>query len=142
MKWSWVQRRWYEFRVGDGTYLRYFVSFLQFIIISYTLYVPNLSGITWMQWIFSSITIYTFTFVIIYAPVAVVVGHIHRHRQMTKETIIAIEQNPVSAHNAVVGMRQAMLWYRKFKIPILPEYMEMFEFWQKIEKGWKPPSNT
>jgi len=137
MKWIWLQRRWWEFKAGDAGYLRYFISFLQFIILTYTLGVQRFS---WLEAVFSSVLLYTMTFFLFYVPMSIFIGHfIHRKKQLRPETIIAIEQNVIAGYNAYVGMK---LWVdimrKKWGVEPSEEYLEMMEFWKTIAGDWKP----
>jgi len=134
--WSWMQRRWYEFRTGDSIYLRYVISFFQFIVVTYTLYIVG----TPLEVIFQSMLLYTMIFLLVYIPVATVAGHIHRKRQLAKETVIAIEQNPITAHSSMVGMEAWMSVMGRLGMEVPEEYRKMYEYWKRLdaELGWKP----
>lgn len=134
--WTWFQRRWYEFRTGDSVYLRYFVSFFQFILLTYVLGVERF---TFLEAIFSTIWIYTISFFIFYIPTSIFIGNLHRKKQLKKETIIAIEQNQIAGYNAYVGMTQSVWIMRNcWNIEPSKEYLEMMAFWKKIAGDWKP----
>lgn len=92
VSWGWVQRRFWEFRIADATYLRYIISLTQFLIIVYTLYLPH---VPLLRTLFASIVYFGLTFAIIYIPSCVVVGHfIHRQKQLPTEQEITILANP------------------------------------------------
>jgi hypothetical protein len=134
---NWIQERWYEFRAGDAGYLRYTMSFLQFILLTYALGIerfPQLTGI------FSHLWIYAIIFVGFYVPVSVITGHLHRKKQLRIAEIIAVEQNPIGGYHWLIFMQQFMKYLEKNNIPITPEYKQLMEYWGTIAKGWKPPA--
>jgi len=136
LNWTWFQRRWYEFRAGDGTYLRYFVSFFQFILLTYTLGVERFS---FLEDVFSHLWVYAISFFVVYVPLAIVIGSLHRRKQLKKEYIIAIEQNQVGGYNAATAMEMSIWIMRNcWKIEPSKEYLEMMAFWKKIAGDWKP----
>lgn len=135
--WKWIQNRWYEFKNGDGGYLRYGLSFSQFILLVYALGIERLPMLSWL---FPSLWIFAVSFFCLYSPLAIVIGHIHRQKQVTAETIIAIEQNPVTAYSGYIGICQFILFLKANNIPVLPEYLHLRDYWKKIAKDWKPPN--
>ena len=136
IRWAYIKRRWYDFKLGDSGYLRYAISFIQFIVLVYTLYIPQMS---WLEAVFSSITIFGLSFVAIYIPLAVVIGNVHRKRQLKAETELVIEQNVVGGYNAYVGMTQSIRIMREFwGIEPSKEYLEMRDYWKRIAGDWKP----
>jgi len=68
---SFVLRLWSYFRRGHNTYLVFFISFANFVVIQYRLlveYVPTL------QVFFSSLLAFAVVFFMVYIPLAVVIG--------------------------------------------------------------------
>jgi len=136
LNWKWIQRRWYEFRMGDSGYLRYLINFGQFIILAYALGIERWS---WLEAIFTSMSIFAVTFFCFYVPISILIGHyLHRKKQMISESIIATEQNPVIAYYTYVTMLQGKLFYDKVNLPVSPEYLKMMEYWKKIAGDWSP----
>ncbi len=39
---GWIQERWFEFRQGHGTYLGFILSFVNFVLISYSLFLEKI----------------------------------------------------------------------------------------------------
>lgn len=90
-KFNWLMRRWQEFRWGHSTYLTFFISFLNFILITYRFlidYVPFLKSL------FPRLSIYTACTLLVYIPLAVAIGHIHRKRQLKITLAMTTEQDP------------------------------------------------
>lgn len=134
--WTWFQRRWWEFKAGDAGYLRYLMSFFQFILLTYALGVERFS---FLQAIFFSMWFYSISFFIFYVPLSIVIGNLHRKKQLKKETIIAIEQNQIAGYNAYVAMEMSIWIMRNcWNIEPSKEYLEMQKFWKKIAGDWKP----
>lgn len=92
MNWSWLRRRWWDFRHGHGTYLAYALSFANFIIITYTLL---LSNIPQLYAIFSHLWIYALVFLMFYPPLAILIGYREfRKKQYPTDVDVATRQNP------------------------------------------------
>lgn len=99
---NWFQRRFLDFRNGHSTYLIFFISFVQFVIISYGLYIadnPNLMSI------FPTIYHWIAFFVITYVPLAVIIGHYHLKKQYATESRQMMENNPIAAKLFLVLMK-------------------------------------
>jgi len=90
--WRWVRRRWWEFRVADSTYSRYFIGLMQFVLIMYVLGIERWS---FLQAIFTSMTLFMVTFVCLYIPFNILLGHFyHRKRQLSTDIEIQAIENP------------------------------------------------
>jgi hypothetical protein len=89
---DWLKRRWTEFRFGHNIYLVYLLSLFNFAIISYRLLVEY---IPFLKMLFPSFTIYILILIICYPPTAIIIGRIHRKKQLKTDIMIQIEQNPV-----------------------------------------------
>ncbi|MDJ0269042.1 MAG: hypothetical protein NXY59_00540 [Aigarchaeota archaeon] len=91
---TWFKRRWYDFRNGHSTYLAFLLAFTNFIVINYRLVVEKLPE---LHSFFPSLTIFALFFVITYIPMAIVIGYLHRTRQLKTEYKISFEANPIDA---------------------------------------------
>lgn len=70
-----LKRRWLEFRMGHGTYLSFFISFTQFVLIAYEF--------AFKEYI-DSVLVFGIIFCATYMPVATLIGHWHNiHQQDT-----------------------------------------------------------
>jgi len=96
MKYGFFRRRWYDFRLGHGLYLIFALSFANFILIFYRLLIEEIEI---LGEAFSSLWIFTAFFVILYIPVALVVGLWHRRTQLKVEAEQVLRQNPFMARN-------------------------------------------
>ena len=96
MKYGFFRRRWYDFRLGHGLYLIFALSFANFILIFYRLLIEEIEI---LGEAFSSLWIFTAFFVILYIPVAIVVGFWHRRTQLKVEAEQVLRQNPFMARN-------------------------------------------
>jgi len=70
---NFILRLWTYFRRGHSTYLVFFLSFANFIVIQYRLlveYVPVL------QLVFSSLVAFAIVFFVVYIPLAIVIGYL------------------------------------------------------------------
>jgi hypothetical protein len=88
---SWFKRRWREFRWGHSTYLVYIFGVVNFILITYRLLVEQLP---FLANIFPSLSIYVASTITIYIPIAILVGHIHKVKQLKTDLEMSAERNP------------------------------------------------
>lgn len=84
---GWFQERWFEFRQGHGVYLGFVLSFVNFVLISYSLFLEK---------VFTELTLFQFCFVfgMIYIPAGVIIGRIHIEKQAKYDTGMIFNQNP------------------------------------------------
>ena len=88
---EWIKRRWLDFRNGHSLYLIFAMAFIQFVVVTYTLALKN---IQLLNIIFPSMWIWGVTFVAVYFPLAVVIGHFHRKLQIPTEQKLLMYANP------------------------------------------------
>ena len=88
---GWFSRRWFDFRMGHGTYFNFFLSFTNFLLITYTFLVNEVSL---LHTLFPSLLHFTFFGAIIYIPLAIYVGHLHNIRQLKTDITIQADRNP------------------------------------------------
>jgi uncharacterized membrane protein len=91
ISWSWIRRRWYEFRMGHSTYLSFILSLTNFLLISYNFLI---SQIPILKSLFSSIAYFAVIFVIVYVPLTVYIGHLHMRKQLPTDLTVSGEKNP------------------------------------------------
>ena len=94
MKQSWYKRRWYDFRNGHSIYLIFALTFSNFVLIFHRLLIER---IPFLDEIFIDLWFFMIIFVLIYVPVAVLIGHWHKKTQMRVETEVLTRQNPLFA---------------------------------------------
>ena len=94
MKQGWIKRRWYDFRNGHGIYLIFALTFSNFVLIFYRLLIER---VPFLDEIFTDLWLFMIIFVLIYVPVAVLIGHWHKKTQMKVETEVVTRQNPLIA---------------------------------------------
>jgi len=93
---TWLRRRWFDFRQGHSIYLIFAMAFANFVLIFYRLLIEKVEI---LGNIFSSLWIFIFVFLMIYIPVALLIGYWHRKTQMRVEQEQAMRQNPMMARN-------------------------------------------
>jgi len=96
MQYKWIRRRWLDFRHGHGLYLIFALSFANFVLIFHRLLIER---IDFLDEIFSSLLIFAIVFVILYIPIAILVGYWHRKTQIKIESEQLLRQNPFMARN-------------------------------------------
>ncbi len=84
---GWLQERWFEFRQGHNTYLGFVLSFVNFVLIAYSLF---------LQEIFKDLTLFQFCVVFgaISVPASRIFGRVHIHIQARYDTGMIFNQNP------------------------------------------------
>jgi uncharacterized membrane protein YhaH (DUF805 family) len=85
---------WLDGRIGHTTYLMFFLTFVNFIIISFNFLIEDN---TTLQNIIPSMWIFTIAFIVTYIPISILIGRWHRYTQIKTEHSILIESNPVLA---------------------------------------------
>lgn len=128
MKEGWCRKRWYEFRVGHSTYLIFMLTFVNFILIAYRLLIEK---IPFLQDIVPQLWIFAILFIVIYVPIAILVGFWHRRTQLKIETTLTAYESPVLAR-----MFRTMLDVKTGKADE-KEIEEFREFLLSIEKKFK-----
>ena len=84
--WEFIGKRWFEFRYGHTLYLIFLMSFTNFILIFYNFGLGESSGM--------SVVTFSLVFILLYVPVAIVVGYLHRIKQLRIDMVKQWEQNP------------------------------------------------
>ena len=94
MKNYWIRRRWLDFRQGHGMYLIFALSFINFVLIFHRLLIER---IDFLEEAFSSLWFFAIVFLILYIPVAILIGFWHRRTQVKIETEQGMRNNPFLA---------------------------------------------
>lgn len=84
---GWTQERWFEFRQGHSTYLAFILSFVNFVLITYSLFLEK---------VFVELTLLQFCLVFgaVYVPAGIVIGRVHIKKQARYDTGMIFNQNP------------------------------------------------
>jgi len=93
---TWLRRRWFDFRQGHSIYLIFAMAFANFVLIFYRLLIEQVEI---LGNIFSSLWMFIVAFLLVYIPVALLIGYWHRKTQMRVEQEQAMRQNPMMARN-------------------------------------------
>ncbi len=88
---EWLKRRWLDFRNGHSVYLIFAMAFTQFVVLTYTLAIERFA---FLKDVFPSMWTWGLTFIIVYVPAAVIIGHLHRKFQIPTETRQMLDANP------------------------------------------------
>lgn len=91
---SWFKRRWFDFRQGHSIYLIFFLSFSNFILIFYRLLIER---IDFLGNIFAELWVFIAAFVLVYVPIAIIIGAWHRRNQMKVDADVVLQQSPLFA---------------------------------------------
>jgi len=94
VKQTWVRRRWYDFRNGHSLYLIFILTFSNFVLIFHRLLIER---IPFLDEVFSQLWVFVIGFVLIYIPLAVLIGHWHKRTQLRIDTEMMVRQNPLAA---------------------------------------------
>ncbi len=90
----WLRRRWYDFRQGHSVYLIFGLTFANFVLIFHRLLIER---VPILDELFPDLWAFVITFVLIYVPVAIVVGAWHRRTQLRVDSEVQMRQNPLWA---------------------------------------------
>ena len=96
LKSNFIRRRWFDFRQGHSIYLIFAMAFANFVLIFYRLLIERIEI---LGQIFPNLLIFIIVFLIVYIPVAILIGFWHRRTQMKVETEQIMRQNPLMARN-------------------------------------------
>lgn len=103
---KWLERRFWDFRYGHGTYLAYAIGLFNFIIINYYLLISN---VPFLQRIFPNLWVFALAFTPTYCFLAVIIGWlIFRKRQFKTDVEVSAMENPYR-FRAVVPSRETVL---------------------------------
>jgi len=91
MKTNWFKRRWFDFRMGHGTYLSFLLSFTNFLLISYNFLITQ---VPFLNELFPSIVEFTVVGAVVYIPLATYIGHWHNTKQLGVDVMVQADKNP------------------------------------------------
>lgn len=128
----WIKRRFYDFRNGHGTYLIYFISFMQFVIVSYSLYI---SGHPSLTAIFPTVYHWIVIFLATYLPAAILIGHLHLKKQLPTEAKQNTEANPFTYYASPgkelqYSLPAAIIGYEK-QLQSMTMHNQLIDFYEK-----------
>jgi len=90
----WIRRRWLDFRQGHSMYLIFALSFANFVLIFHRLLIER---VDFLDDMFSDLWFFAIVFVVMYIPVAILIGFWHRRTQVKIETEQGFRNNPFMA---------------------------------------------
>ena len=91
---GWIRRRWWEERSGHTIYLIYILTFVNYILITYTFFIEK---IPFFQELIPHLWIFVVIFLVSYIPASTIIGYWHRRTQLKVETTIKLLENPLWA---------------------------------------------
>jgi len=94
MNQNWFRRRWFDFRQGHAVYLIFILTFANFVLIFHRLLIER---IEFLDQIFSELWVFALFFVLVYIPLAILIGAWHRKTQLKVENEVILRQNPLWA---------------------------------------------
>ena len=89
-----MRRRWFDFRNGHSIYLIFFLSFSNFVLIFHRLLIERM---TFLDGILSELWVFALIFILLYIPVAILIGAWHKRNQIRIETDVVFSQYPTLA---------------------------------------------
>ena len=89
---NFLRRRWFDFRQGHGLYLIFILSFANFLLIFHRLLIERVPA---LNEIFSDLWFFAVFFILIYIPIAIIVGAWHRKTQLKTEADVVFQQSPL-----------------------------------------------
>ena len=91
---GWIRRRWWEERSGHTIYLIYILTFVNYILITYTFFIEK---IPFFQELIPHLWIFVLIFLVSYIPASTIIGYWHRRTQLRVDTTIKLLENPLWA---------------------------------------------
>lgn len=91
---AFVRRRWLDFRMGHSVYLIFLMSFANFLLIFHRLLVER---VDWLNKLLGDLWLFAILFVLMYIPVAILVGAWHRKNQIKVDTDVGMLNSPLNA---------------------------------------------
>ena len=88
---GWVRKRFLEFRTGHAVYLALAVSLATFVIITHRLLIER---VPFLSQAFGDLITFTTLFIIVYIPIAILVGRWHFKHQLKIDSTMVFMQNP------------------------------------------------
>jgi len=88
---DWIQKRYFEFRAGNNLYLGFSAGFASFILIIYRFLIERVISV---QSVLGDLLSFTIFFLIIYIPLAAIVGNWHYREQEKIQQTYQFMQNP------------------------------------------------
>ena len=96
MKNNFFTIRWLDFRHGQGIYLGFFIYFADTILIQYALMIEKFPFIDSL--LGANIVGFAIIFIVLYVPLATIIGYWHRKSQWTVEVEALFKENKVGAN--------------------------------------------
>jgi hypothetical protein len=127
MKNNFFTIRWLDFRHGQGIYLGFFIYFADTILIQYALMIEKFPFIDSL--LGANIVGFAIIFIVLYVPLATIIGYWHRKSQWTVEVEALFKENKVGANMwlFVIDLVEGKINEKEKK--------EMREMLLKIRKG-------
>jgi len=91
---NFLRKLWWDGRTGHAAYLMLLLQFVNFILITYSYLIE---GNAIFENLISNMLVFSIVFVIFYFPVSILVGRWHQYTQLSVESTIKIEKNPILA---------------------------------------------
>ena len=91
---NFVRKIWLDGRTGHATYLMFLLTFVNFIIIAYNFL---LEGNPFFESFAEDLWVFVVIFIVLYFPVAILIGRWHAHTQIPVELTMRYFENPVLA---------------------------------------------
>ena len=88
------RRKWLDGRMGHTLYLMFFLTLVNFILISYRFFIEDSS---FFSNILSELWIFGIVLISAYIPVSIIIGHWHRKTQLSVEMDIKYKEIPFIA---------------------------------------------
>ena len=127
-----LRRRFLDFKNGHGGYLIYFISFVQFIIVSYSLYVSGHPSLTAL---FPTVYHWIAFFLASYLPAAIIIGHLHLKKQVPTEARQTTIANPYTyqaspGKETLYNLPAAIIGYEK-QLTAMHMHNQLLDFYEK-----------
>jgi len=107
VRWGWISRAWYYFRIGYSTYLTFFLGYASTLVTLYYLAIKNMPDLLNL---FPHFEVFAIVGTVIGLPLAIAIGWVHMKRSSlyASEMDVGIEANPYNYKLAPGVTREAI----------------------------------
>ena len=91
---NFTRKLWWDGRMGHNTYLIFLLTFVNFILITYSYLID---GSVIFEKFISDLWLFSIVFIILYVPVSILIGKWHTDTQISIDQTIQYHENPIVA---------------------------------------------
>ena len=90
---EWLQKRFFEFRMGNKMYIGFTIALLNFVLIFHRFFIETIDS---LHEILFNIVIFSVLFLIVYIPLALLIGNNHYKNQFRIDSTLEFLNDPAT----------------------------------------------